>query len=1045
MAIASLIGRGSNIVGLLCGCVASAAHPTRLRLHVRGLRALVIASLLVALGSPASAQYFGRNKVRYRSFDFHVMQTEHFDIYFYPEEREGIEIAARMAERWYSRLSRLLNHTLPDRQPLVLYASHGHFEQTNVVPDEIGEGTGGFTEPFRRRIVMPLAGPLADTDHVIGHELVHAFQFDIGGPVNAGEPAPLARLPLWFVEGMAEYLSLGRVNGNTAMKLRDAVARNELPSILDLGEPKYFPYQWGHAVFAYIAGRFGDQSISRLFGSAALSGDVKDAIETSLGISAQALTDDWHASIRELYGPILERAVALPAGDRFDVRSRLGSELNIAPALSPNGRSLAFLSSRSLFSTDLYVADAYSKRIVRRLTSTATNPHFSSIQFIKSAASWDKSGERVAIGAITAGRATLAIFNGRTGKREREMTMKGIDEVLNPSWAPDGHAIAFTGMRGGLTDLYVYELEQGSVRQLTVDAYADLQPAWSPDSRRIAFATERYSTDLESMRIGALRLAIIDAASGIVEPVPAFEAGKQFNPQWTADGSGLYFIADPTGVPNVYRRSLTSGRIHAVTAVGVGISGITASSPALSVSYENERMAVSVYEAGGFKIYAWSPDAPQEVTAALAGNGAALPPIDRTSAGVRSALARSDTVPPSSQQYPTVPYKPTMSLVAVDQPTAAAGISNLGPAVAGGAGFLFTDELNDRLLATGLQVGNGVTNTFSFKDVAFQAGYLRLDHRWQWSLVSGQIPYVTAMFESLPGAPIDGEDVLIDRETIYRAIERSSAAILVYPFNRARRLELRGGFAQHSFEKVINVTAYSLATALPVSRTSESHDIYERLDLAVSATALVSDATSFGPTGPIQGQRYRIEMAPTLGSVRFAGLLVDYRRYMMPVSFYTIATRFVHYSRLGTGGEDPRLQPVYINDPSLVRGYAPLALPEPCIVRAPGACFVEDRFTGSRMAVAGAELRFPLLRPFGASHTMYGPVPVEISLFADAGVAWNRGERPSIIGGSRPGITSTGLAARVGLGFGVLELDVVRPWQQPEAGWTFGINVMPGW
>ena len=188
------------------------------------------------------------------------MRTEHFDIYFYPSEREGVDIAARLAERWYARLSRQLNHTLSERQPLMLYASHADFEQTNVVSEEINEGTGGFTEPIRRRIVLPLSGPIADTDHVIGHELVHAFQFDMSGPlVGDRQQTPLDRLPLWFVEGMAEYLSLGRIDGNAAMKLRDAANRDELPSILDLRKPKYFPYQWGHAVFAYIAGRYGEQ------------------------------------------------------------------------------------------------------------------------------------------------------------------------------------------------------------------------------------------------------------------------------------------------------------------------------------------------------------------------------------------------------------------------------------------------------------------------------------------------------------------------------------------------------------------------------------------------------------------------------------------------------------------------------------------------------------------------------------------------------------------------------------------------------------------
>src|SRR3954453_5885857 len=148
--------------------------------------ALAAASLLTGLPVTVSAQYFGRNKVQYKKLDFQILKTEHFDIYYYPEERDGIDIAARMAERWRDRLGRVLEHELRGRQPLVLYASHADFEQTNAIQGELGEGTGGVTEPLRRRIILPLGGPLADTDHVIGYELVHAFQFDITQAPNQG-------------------------------------------------------------------------------------------------------------------------------------------------------------------------------------------------------------------------------------------------------------------------------------------------------------------------------------------------------------------------------------------------------------------------------------------------------------------------------------------------------------------------------------------------------------------------------------------------------------------------------------------------------------------------------------------------------------------------------------------------------------------------------------------------------------------------------------------------------------------------------------------
>ena len=156
-----------------------------------GLTMLAMSSLARALAlrarcssrapSPADAQYFGRNKVQYRTFDFKILKTEHFDFYYYPEEAEAAPIVARMAERWHARLSRFFGHELRGRQTVILYAAPAHFRQTNAIEGMIGEATGGVTEAIKRRIVLPMSGSLADTDHVLGHELVHAFQFDITG------------------------------------------------------------------------------------------------------------------------------------------------------------------------------------------------------------------------------------------------------------------------------------------------------------------------------------------------------------------------------------------------------------------------------------------------------------------------------------------------------------------------------------------------------------------------------------------------------------------------------------------------------------------------------------------------------------------------------------------------------------------------------------------------------------------------------------------------------------------------------------------------
>src|SRR5687767_9732050 len=234
---------------------------------------LFAAFLTLVFGVPsvvsAQGDYFGQNKVQYHQFDFKVLKTDHFDVYYYPEEEAAARMAARMAERWYGRLSVLLSHELRGRQPLILYASGPHFRETNTIQGAIGEGTGGVTEAFKRRIVLPLAGPLEATDHVLGHELIHAFQYDITNTNVSSNNAGALALPLWFIEGLAEYLSIGPVDPHTAMWMREAARRERLPDIDKLDNPRYFPDRYGHALWAYIAGRYGDRAVGQMLRAAA--------------------------------------------------------------------------------------------------------------------------------------------------------------------------------------------------------------------------------------------------------------------------------------------------------------------------------------------------------------------------------------------------------------------------------------------------------------------------------------------------------------------------------------------------------------------------------------------------------------------------------------------------------------------------------------------------------------------------------------------------------------------------------------------------------
>src|SRR5712691_9591845 len=142
------------------------------------MRKPVVVLALLFIAATANAQYFGRNKVQWEHFDFKILKTEHFDIYYYDREADVVNDVGRQAERWYARYSRVFNHSFL-RKPIVLYANPADFQQTTTTGEIIGQGTGGFTDEYMNRVVLPLTGDYAENDHVLGHELVHVFQYDI--------------------------------------------------------------------------------------------------------------------------------------------------------------------------------------------------------------------------------------------------------------------------------------------------------------------------------------------------------------------------------------------------------------------------------------------------------------------------------------------------------------------------------------------------------------------------------------------------------------------------------------------------------------------------------------------------------------------------------------------------------------------------------------------------------------------------------------------------------------------------------------------------
>ncbi len=1007
------------------------------------LRILLPALLFITLAAPPPARaqggYFGRNKVQYQDFDFKLLKTEHFDIYYYPEEEDAARMASRLAERWYTRLSTMLNHELRGRQPLILYASGPHFRQTNAIEGELGEGTGGVTEAAKRRIVLPFAGPIESTDHVLGHELVHAFQYDITNTnANSGANSALG-LPLWFIEGMAEYLSIGPVDPHTAMWMREAARREKLPDIRKLDDPRYFPYRYGQALWAFIGGKYGDRAVGNLLRASIGRGGIDSAFQQILGVDEKELSKEWHDAEVAAYRPIAE-ATKMPAAFARPVitMAHSGGKMNVSPELSPDGSRIMFFSERDLFSIDLYLADAATGRVIRKVTDTATDPHFESLQFLTSAGAWAHDGKRFVFPGISKGQPILVIVDAENGHKEREIPLKELDEVLNPAWSPDGNLIAFSGLRGGFNDLFVYDLAAKNVRRLTNDAYAELDPAWSPDGRQIAFSTDRFSTKLPSLDAGELRLAIMDVASGQVREAGGFDGAKNISPQWTPDGRALFFLSDREGITNIYRVPLAGGAPTQLTNILTGISGVTTLSPALSAV--SGRIVFSAYEEDGYNIYALDGDQ------MLAGTqpidlpipAGVLPPR-RTGQGTVFSTLRNPSIvaPGSAAQTPPQPYKAKLGLDYAGQPTIGVGTDPFGTYAAGGVSFLFSDILGNHLVATSAQV------TSRFDEFGGSAFYLNRRHRWNWGVGVDATPYVSRAFET-GITTVNGQDVFLEREFRILQTDRGVSGVIAYPFSGAQRVEVSGGLRQLGLKEDVTERLFD-TFGNQLSQDRSNLATFPTLNLGQAAAALVYDTSISGITSPIRGSRYRLEVSQTAGSLNYTGLLSDVRTYLMPVRPYTFALRGMYYGRYGSGAEDQLLPTLYLGYPGLVRGYDPGSFQAgECGTQVNGSCPAFDRLIGSRVAIANAELRFPLWGALGGDR-FYGPLPIEMAIFSDTGVAWGHTNRLAITGGDRKPVSSVGAAARINvLGFAVAEIDYVHPLDRPGRGWLWQFNLMPG-
>lgn len=564
----------------------------------RTLAALAVLFSLFAIGNTQET-YFGKNKVHYKKFDWHYIQTEHFDIYYYQNGYDLAKYAAASLESSYVVVRKSLNYDVRKRVPVILFLSHNDFQQTNVTPELIEEGVGGFTESFKNRMVVPFMGDYEDFRHVLHHELTHAVIFDMlfANPFGSIlSRQAFFRMPLWYAEGYAEYNSRYGMDAFADMVLRDATINNYLQPLDYVGG--FLAYKEGQSALAFLAQKYGEEKISEIISKGKVNLSMDRAMKASIGQSMSAFNDDWVKAQKKLYWPELNlRKEPRDFAKQLTNHEKDGSNFNEHPTFSPTGNELAIFSDRSDF-TEVYLISAADGKRIKKVVKAERTGDMESLHSYVSGLSWSPDGTKIALVTKSKGEDALTLFRVKGGVERRYKF--GMDGLYSPSYSPDGSRIVFVGMKAGQTNLYEVELKTGALSQITKDDFGDYDPTYGPEGKSIVFASDRPVADGADVnrygfKYGYYNLFKWDRETGALTPLTR-DGYNNRGPVFSPDGKRLAFTANPCGVDNIYVMDMDSLKAYPVTNVLTGCFNP-------SWSKDGDRLAFSCLYKGGFDIF----------------------------------------------------------------------------------------------------------------------------------------------------------------------------------------------------------------------------------------------------------------------------------------------------------------------------------------------------------------------------------------------------------------------------------------------------------
>ena len=835
----------------------------------RPLRVILLAlGMLPAGAAPVPAQLgsFGQNKIHYRDFDWHILTGAHVDVYFYPAEERVARLALAYAEESYAHLRQRLAHEVRHRIPLIVYASHADFEQTNILPFVPPEGILGVTEYMKQRVALPFRGSYAEFRHTLRHELVHVFQMSmLSEQIAISARGRRAVPPLWWSEGMAEYLSADQ-DARDVMVVRDLALRGAMPGIAQLGATSSpIVYPLGGELHGFLASRFGEWRIGLLYQTLWKYESFERALEGTYGASVRRLTDEWHYELRQRY-------VVASSGRR--PLELVGREI-AATALKPtalarkDGVDVAYLSPRSGY-TNIY-SRPLAGGATRRIVAGERSPEFESLHAASSR--MDARAGVLLFASKFGDRDALFFWDVEKGRVAGRYQFDSLVSVISPAWAPDGRRVAFGGLsHSGVSDLYVLELASGALRRLTDDVYEDVDPTWLPDGRSIVFSSDRAAGGEE----GARNLYRLPVEGG---PIVALTAGRWVDdaPRWDRALGGVVFSSDRDSTLSLYLVDTLGAARRLTRYEGALFDPMPV--PADATERPGEIVAGALSELT-WKIVA-VPTHPEPVPGA--------PPAAVVADGAGAWRWEGSEGGSSASQRPR-PYRRRYSL------DFAAGSASSAPTWGYGQGgqLVFSDLLGDHSISAALALFGNARSPLA--DLNGELFYLDQSQRLNWGVGTFRLA---------------GDFVEQDMQQVYRESTTGVYGALRYPFSRFRRVE-----GQTRLEYSDRDDYANLLVEGPRRR---------RGVLASNFLSVVGDNALFLETGPIDGARWNL----TTGVVTdvshgvFENWIgsVDARRYLRTSLRSAFAFRGVGYVSEGT-----RPRAIQVGGSWLLRGYPRFSL-----------------------------------------------------------------------------------------------------------------------